>query len=74
MKRRKFIQNSGVAAGALLAAPSFFTACSGKDPMARIGLTTVTFRTRFLSTNPDAIGYILTLEKIPEFFSDRFGI
>jgi len=74
MKRRKFIQNSGVAAGAILAAPSFFTACSGKDAMSRIGLTTVVFRNRFLSTNPDASGDLLTLEKIPEYFQDRFGI
>ncbi len=74
MKRRKFIQNSGVAAGALLVAPSFFTACSGKDPMSRIGLTTVVFRNRFLSTNPDASGDLLTLEMVPEYFQDRFGI
>lgn len=74
MKRRHFIQRSGIAAGAILAAPSFFTSCSGKDPMARIGLTTVTFRTHFIRTNPDAVGDILTLEKIPEFFRDRFGI
>ena len=74
MKRRKFIRNSGVAAGALLAAPSFFTACSGKDSMARIGLTTVVFRNRFLSTNPDASGDLLTLETVPEYFQDRFGI
>jgi len=74
MKRRQFIQKSGAAAGAMLAAPSFFTACSGKDPMSRIGLTTVVFRNRFLSTNPDAAGDILTLEKIPEYFRDRFSI
>ena len=74
MKRRHFIQSTGVAAGAMLAAPSFFTACKGSDPMARIGLTTVVFRTQFLSTNPDASGDLLTLEKIPEFFRDRFGI
>jgi sugar phosphate isomerase/epimerase len=42
--------------------------------MARIGLTTVTFRTRFLATNPQASGDLLTLEKIPEFYRDRFGI
>ena len=74
MKRRKFIQNSGVAAGAMLAAPSFFTACSANDSMSRIGLTTVVFRNRFLSTNPDASGDLLTLETIPEYFQDRFGI
>jgi len=74
MKRRHFIQSTGVAAGAMLAAPSVFTACSAKDPMARIGLTTVVFRTRFHSTNPDASDDLLTLEKIPEFYQDRFGI
>jgi sugar phosphate isomerase/epimerase len=74
MKRRHFIERTGVAAGALLAAPSFFQACAGSISMARIGLTTVTFRTRFLQTNPDASGDLLTLEKIPEFFMDRFGI
>jgi sugar phosphate isomerase/epimerase len=74
MKRRKFIQNSGVAAGAILAAPSFLTACNGNDPMSRIGLTTVVFRNRFLSTNPDATRDLLTLETIPEYFRDRFGI
>ena len=75
MKRRLFIQRTGVAAGALLAAPSFFNACAGRaDPMARIGLTTVTFRKRFQSTNPDAAGDLLTLEQVPEFYRDRFGI
>ena len=74
MKRRNFIQRTGLAAGAMLAAPSVFTACSARDPMARIGLTTVVFRNRFLSTNPDATGDLLTLEKVPEYFQDRFGI
>lgn len=74
MKRRQFIQRTGVAAGAMLAAPSFFSACAESDSMARIGCTTVTFRKRFLLTNPDASGDLLSLEKIPEFFRDRFGI
>lgn len=74
MKRRHFIQSTGVAAGAMLAAPSVLTSCGAKDPMARIGLTTVVFRTHFLSTNPAASGDLLTLEKIPEFYRDRFGI
>lgn len=74
MKRRHFIQRTGVAAGAMLAAPSVFTSCAGSDPMSRIGLTTVVFRTRFQNTNPDASGDLLTLEKIPEFYQDRFGI
>jgi len=74
MKRRHFIQSTGVAAGTMFAAPSVFTACRAKDPMARIGLTTVVFRKHFLSTNPDASRDLLTLEKIPEFYQDRFGI
>lgn len=74
MKRRHFIQSSGVAAGTLLAAPSLFTACAGSDPMSRIGLTSVVFRKHFPGTNPDATGDLLSLEKIPEFFRDRFGI
>ena len=74
MKRRHFIQSTGVAAGTMLAAPSVFSACASGDSMSRIGLTTVTFRKRFLSTNPDASSNLLTLEKVPEFFRDRFGI
>ena len=74
MKRRHFIQSTGVAAGTMLAAPSVFTACGANNPMARIGLTTVVFRKHFLSTNPDASGDLLTLEKIPEFYQDRFRI
>jgi len=74
MKRRQFIQKSGVAAGVVLAAPTFFTACSGTDSMSRIGLTTVVFRNRFLGTNPDASGDLLSLKMIPEYFRDRFGI
>ncbi len=74
MKRRNFLQTSGLATGALLAGPSLFTACAGNDPMSRIGCTTVTFRKRFLLTNPDASGDLLSLEKIPEFFQDRFSI
>ena len=74
MKRRHFIQSTGVAAGTILAAPSVFSACARGDSMSRIGLTTVTFRKRFLSTNPDAVNDLLTLEKIPEFYQDRFGI
>ncbi|MDF1574568.1 MAG: TIM barrel protein [Bacteroidales bacterium] len=74
MKRRQFIQHTGTAAGAMLAVPSLFPACSGYDPMSRIGLTTVVFRNRFFSTNPDVSGEVLSLEKIPEYFRDRFGI
>jgi sugar phosphate isomerase/epimerase len=74
MKRRTFIQKSGAAAGAFLAAPSIMSACTRNDSMSRIGLTTVVFRNRFLSTNPDAGSNLLTLETVPEYFQDRFGI
>ena len=52
----------------------FFAACNGKDPRSRIGLTTVVFRNRFVSTNPDATDNLLTLETVPEYFQDRLGI
>jgi sugar phosphate isomerase/epimerase len=74
MRRREFIIQTGAAAGAMLAAPSVLSACVGADPMERIGLTTVTFRKHFLSTNPDAQSGLLSLEQIPEFFRDRFRI
>ena len=74
MKRRQFIKGTGVLAGSMLAGPSFFRGCTGTDSMARIGLTTVTFRKRFPGTNPDAGSDVLSLEKIPGFFRDRFGI
>jgi sugar phosphate isomerase/epimerase len=74
MKRRTFIQSSGVAAGAILAAPSLFSSCAGSDPMSRIGLTTVVFRNRFASTNPEASENLLTLALVPEYFRDRYGI
>ena len=74
MKRRSFLYKSGIATGAILAAPSLLAENHSIDPMARIGLTTVVFRNCFQSTNPDASGDILTLEKIPEYLRDRFGI
>jgi len=74
MKRRTFIQQTGLATGAVLAGPSVLSGFKGSDTMSRIGLTTVVFRNRFLSTNPDASENLLTLESVPEYFQDRFGI
>ncbi len=74
MKRRTFIQQTGLATGAVLAGPSVLSSCTGSDPMSRIGMTTVVFRNRFTSTNPDASENLLTLETVPEYFQDRFGI
>lgn len=74
MKRRHFLSTSAMASGAILAGPSILSSCTGSDPMSRIGLTTVVFRNRFPGTNPDASSNLLSLELIPEYFQDRFGI
>jgi len=74
MKRRNFLRTSGMATGAFLTGPTILSSCMGSDSMSRIGLTTVVFRNRFLSTNPDTTDNLLTLNLIPEYFQDRFGI
>ena len=74
MNRRTFIQHSGMVAGTLMAAPSLLAHRPATDPMSRMGITTVVFRNRFVSTNPNASGNLLTLETIPEYYRDRFGI
>ena len=74
MKRRNFLYSSGLRAGALLVGPSLIANNTIADAMSRIGLTTVTFRNRFASTNPDLVSGELTLKDIPEYFSGRFGI
>jgi sugar phosphate isomerase/epimerase len=61
-------------AGALLAGPALFSNVVKADPMSRIGLTTVVFRNKFSSTNPDLTSDELTLKDIPQYFSERFGI
>jgi len=61
-------------AGALLAGPALFSNVVKADPMSRIGLTTVVFRNKFSSTNPDLTSDELTLMDIPQYFSERFGI
>ncbi len=74
MNRRRFLYKSGIAAGVALTAPAGLTKQQATDPMARIGITTVTFRNRFPGTNPNFSGDLLTLEMIPEYLQDRFGI
>jgi sugar phosphate isomerase/epimerase len=75
MKRRIFLHHSGMVAGSLLAAPSLLRGCTSPDPMSRLGITTVVFRNRFESTNPDvSSSEAMTLLDIPEYFRDRFGI
>jgi len=74
MKRRKFLSKATVASTAFLFGPSVFFNKAKADPMSRIGLTTVVFRNEFASTNPDLNTSVLTLQDIPEYFSERFGI
>ena len=74
MKRRDFLSRTGMTAGALLAGPALFSNVVKADPMSRIGLTTVVFRNKFSSTNPDLTSDELTLMDIPQYFSERFGI
>lgn len=46
-----------------------------RDPIQRIGMSTVTFRSRFKQTNEDvAPEQALTLPEVPRYFSERFGI
>lgn len=71
--RREFLRTAAAAA----VAPTLFVRGPWRDPMERIGLTTVTFRFRFAQTRPS--GYagsepLLTLPQVPEFFADRFGV
>jgi sugar phosphate isomerase/epimerase len=74
MKRRDFLNRTGMAAGSLLAVPGFLSSIPRADPMSRIGLTTVVFRNKFSSTNPDLTSDELSLNDIPQYFSERFGI
>lgn len=74
MKRRKFLNKTTVAGSAFLISPSVIFSKAKADPMSRIGLTTVVFRNEFASTNPDLGSSVLTLQDIPEYFTERFGI
>jgi sugar phosphate isomerase/epimerase len=75
MNRRSFIFNTSGLVLSVCTLPSFIPALPGK--MDRIGLGTVTFRDRFKSTKPAEIATIqneLTLQDVPAFYRDRFGI
>ena len=74
MKRRDFLSRTAMTAGTLLAGPALLSNVTKADPMSRIGLTTVVFRNKFSSTNPDLTSEELTLKDIPQYFSERFGI
>lgn len=74
--RRNFLRSSAALA-AVAASPRVLIARPRRDPLERIGLTTVTFRFRFPATRPD--GYagtegLLRLTDVPVYFADRFGV
>lgn len=86
MNRRTFLERSGVA---LMASPlwgcagssalaSAVGAGSGDPRLARIGITTVSIRSRFASTRTmqaePTTASLLTLETAPEFIADQFGL
>lgn len=76
MKRREFIQTT---AAALAATPCFQPAAllAANDKLARIGCTTVTFRTRFAATRPKnttAAGPDFNLLDMPAMFVEQLGL
>ncbi|MHC4461336.1 MAG: sugar phosphate isomerase/epimerase family protein [Planctomycetota bacterium] len=75
MNRRNFLQLAAGALASSMYAPAIVIA-KPKDPMKRIGLTTVTFRSRFQATKfkDYPIQNELTLKDIPKFYADRFKI
>jgi len=74
MKRRNFLNKATVAGSAFLMGPSIFFNRVKADPLSRIGLTTVVFRNKFASTNPNLNTSVFTLQDIPKYFSERFGV
>ena len=76
ISRRTFVR-SAAALAAAAASPHLLIARPRRDPMARIGLTTVTFRFRFAATRPDDYAGpegLLRLTDVPAYFADRFGV
>lgn len=75
MNRRTFLQLGGAALASSIYLPDVVWA-GPKNPMKRIGLTTVTFRGRFRATRFKdlPVGRELTLRQVPEFFADRFKL
>ena len=75
MNRRHFFKTVS-ASGVAVITPGIWVKKMPSDKMKRVGLTTVVFRNRFKSTCPKnlALRNELTLDIIPEFFTDRFGV
>lgn len=73
MDRRAFLQTAAAAAAPLIITRT----AAARNPMDRIGMSTVTFRRRFVQTRPDDASPAtptLTLLDVPAFFRDRFGV
>ncbi len=68
MNRRNVLK-AGIAASAL---PRILSA-QPSNPMDRIAMSSVTFRTRFSQTNPQGEGDLL-LTDVPAYFADEFGL
>ncbi len=74
MERRKFNKLTGTLGTLAIVNPAslFF---QKQNPLDRIGISTVNFRNRFASTNPNSsMSNRLTLLQVPQYFSDRFSI
>jgi len=74
MNRRQFLQTSGLAAGTILAGPAALAGPISKEGMSRIGMTTVVFRERMLTSESNYVDNELTLQGVPAYFNDRFNI
>ena len=75
MKRRKFAQLIGVTAISM--GSSSFRFVKDKNPMNRIGMSTVNFRERFVNTrskDSSFSGSDMNLMEIPVYFADRFKL
>ena len=75
MKRRKFAQLIGVTAISM--GSSSFRFLKDKNPMNRIGMSTVNFRERFVNTrskDSSFSGSDMNLMEIPVYFADRFKL
>ena len=75
MKRRTFLKLSAGAIVSGIACPNIVLA-RAKDPMKRIGMSSVTFRARFRQTKIKNHTLIaeLKLVDVPEYFADRFKV
>lgn len=74
MRRRSFLARVGSVVFSVAAGPAIAT--TFKEAYERVGLGTVTFRTRFEQTRPKDATIVapLTLLEVPEYYMDRFKV